>query len=117
MQQLKFRDYMYVLRYYDESIPITRKKTINKRETKQKALKILKRKLCSCKKKLQEKNVQKNRSIAICTKSVLNDKGFSPTQPNVTCKKTRKQKLLALRKNNLYTRKKSVRATRKKTKG
>lgn len=103
-------DYTYILRYYNESIPMTRKKTIHKRETKKKALKILKRKLCSCKKQLKEKNIQKDRSIAICTKSVLNDKGFSPTQPNVTCKK---QEILALRKNNRYTRKKKVRATHK----
>lgn len=116
MQSLQFRDYMYVLRFYNESIPMTRKKTVHKRETKKKALKILKRKLCSCKKKLQEKNMQENRSIAICTKSVLNNKGFSPTQPNNTCKKTRKQELLALRKNNVYTRKKKLRSTRKKLK-
>ena len=112
--QLKPRDYTYILRYYNESIPMTRKKTINKRETKKKALKILKRKLCSCKKQLQEKKMQEDRSIAICTKSVLNNKGFSPTQPNVTCKKTKKQQLIALRKNKQYTRKKKIRAGRRR---
>ena len=105
---LKPRDYTYILRYYDESIPLTRKRTIHKRETKKKALQILKRKLYSCKRKVKRKNIDKSRAIAICTQSVLNQKGFSPT----VCKKTRKQEILCLRKNRNYTRKKNVKAKR-----
>lgn len=105
---LKPRDYTSILRYYNESIPLTRKQTIHKRETKKKALRILKRKLYSCKRKLQKKNMDKDRAIAICTQSVLNHKGFSPT----VCKKTRKQEILCLRKNQRYTRKRKVKTKR-----
>jgi hypothetical protein len=106
---LKPRDYTYILRYYNKSIPLTRKQTINKRETKKKALRILKQKLYSCRKQLHEKKINKDRAIAICTKSVLNNKGFSPT----TCKNTRKQELLCLRNNRKYTRKRKIHTIRK----
>lgn len=104
--RLKPSDYTYILRYYNESIPLTRKKTIHRRETKKKALRLLKRKLCSCKKKLQQRKIKESRSIAICTKSVLNNKGFSPYK-KYSCKNTRtKQQLLPLKRNKKYTRRK-----------
>ena len=103
---LKPHDYMYILRYYNESIPKTRKNTIHKRETKKKALRILKKKMCSCKKKLQQQKINKCRSIATCTKSILNNKGFSPTG-TISCNKTIKQYILGIRKNPRHTRKKN----------
>lgn len=104
--KLKPTDYTYILRYYNETIPKTRKNTIHKRETKKKALHILKKKMCSCKKKLQQQKIKVDRSIAICTKSILNNKGFSPIG-TVSCNKTMKQNILGIRKNPKYTRKKT----------
>lgn len=98
--KLNLKDYTYILRYYNKTIPFTQKQTIHKRETKKKALRILKQKLYSCKRKLQKQKVHKNKSIAVCTRSVINNKGFSP----VKCNKTQKQEI-CLRKNRKYTQK------------
>lgn len=51
---------------------------------KAKALSILKKKMCDCKRKLKRK-FNTSGAIAICTKSILQSKGF--TTKRFTCKK------------------------------
>ena len=77
------KDYESILKFYKIDIPKS------KRILKQKAEEILSEKLCKCIKKLDPKNESK--SIGICTKTIINNKGFS--RGNFTCKKKRTIKL------------------------
>jgi hypothetical protein len=83
--KLTKQDYLTVLKYYNVEIDKNTKLT----EIKEKAEKILAEKLCKCIKKVQDpKDINESRSIAICRKSVLNNKGIRSS--NFTCKKKAK---------------------------
>ena len=69
MNELNNNDYKKILEYYHLPIP---KLNSNLKET---AEKILSNKLCRCIKKLEEKN--ETRAIGICTKTIINRKGFT----------------------------------------
>jgi hypothetical protein len=69
-------DYKKILEFYEQPIP--RSKRLLKIEAEQ----ILATKLCKCIKKVGVKN--ESRSIGICTKSVINSKGF--TRGKFKCK-------------------------------
>lgn len=69
-------DYKKILEFYEKPVPRS------KRLLKIEAEKILATKLCKCIKKVDVKN--EARSIGICTKSVINTKGF--TRGKFKCK-------------------------------
>lgn len=77
MTNLTNNDYKKILEFYKEIIPKS------KRLLKLQAEKILTSKLCKCIKKVD--NGSEARSIGICTKTVINNKGF--TRGKFTCKK------------------------------
>ena len=76
MNKITDNDYKKILEFYKISIPKS------KRLLKNKAEKILAIKLCRCIKKVGLKN--ESRSIGICTKTILNRKGF--TRGKFKCK-------------------------------
>jgi hypothetical protein len=63
MKKLTKRDYKKITKFYK-----------SKKHTRKNALKTISRKFCSCVEKVKAKN--KGESIGICTKSVINRKGF-----------------------------------------
>jgi hypothetical protein len=75
-KELKKNDYIKILNYYKIHVPKSYKKL------KIEAEKILSQKLCRCIKKVDIKNEAK--SIGICTKTVLNNKGL--TRGKFKCK-------------------------------
>jgi hypothetical protein len=75
MSELTINDYKEILEFYKKPIPKS------KRILKKQAEKILASKLCRCIKKI-DKNEQ--RAIGICTKTVINNKGYS--RGKFTCK-------------------------------
>ncbi|MGA0712172.1 MAG: hypothetical protein ACO310_06650 [Burkholderiaceae bacterium] len=77
MSELTFNDYKNILEFYKKPLPKS------KRILKNKAEKLLATKLCRCIKKVDKKN--EARAIGICTKTVINNKGYS--RGNFTCKK------------------------------
>jgi hypothetical protein len=77
MSELTNNDYKKILEYYKKPIPKS------KRLLKNQAEKILANKLCRCIKKVDKENEAK--SIGICTKTIINNKGF--TRGKFTCKK------------------------------
>jgi hypothetical protein len=77
MSELTNNDYTRILDFYNKPIPKS------KRLLKKQAEKILANKLCKCIKKVDKKN--EARSIGICTKTVINNKGFK--RGKFTCKK------------------------------
>ena len=77
MTNLTNKDYKKILEFYKETIPKS------KRLLKIQAENILASKLCKCIKKVDK--VNEARSIGICTKTVINNKGF--TRGKFTCKK------------------------------
>jgi hypothetical protein len=85
---LTFDDYEKILHYY--KIPIPKSKRI----LKSKAEDILSSKLCKCIKKVDP--VNESRSIGICTRTVVNKKGFTRGKFNcrgkrsIVLKKTRR---------------------------
>ena len=88
--KLNNNDYKQILEYYNEEIPKT--KTL----IQEAAEKILARKLCRCIKKVDKKN--EGRSIGICTKTIVNRKGYSrgkfacKGKASITLKKSKKNK-------------------------
>ena len=76
MYELNNKDYKQILDYYKKPIPKS------KLLLKITAEKILAQKLCRCIKKIEPKN--ESRSIGICTKTILNRKGF--TRGKFNCK-------------------------------
>ena len=72
-------DYKQILDYYKIAIPV------NKKHMKQLAENIISEKLCKCIKKVDPVNEAK--SIGICSKSVINRKGF--VRGKFQCKKKR----------------------------
>jgi hypothetical protein len=77
MAELTKNDYTKILKYYNQKIPTS------KYLLKIEAEKILATKLCGCIKKVDVKN--EARSVGICTKNVINRKGYS--RGKFTCKK------------------------------
>ena len=93
--ELSQTDYKQILDYYKISVPA------NKKHMKQLAEKIIAEKLCKCIKKLEPEN--ESRSIGICTKTVINRKGF--IRGKFQCKK--KKFVTLKRKNRVKTRRNS----------
>jgi len=77
MSELTFNDYKHILEFYKKNIPKS------KRLLKLQAEKLLASKLCRCIKKVDKQN--EARAIGICTKTIINNKGF--TRGKFTCKK------------------------------
>lgn len=77
MAELTNNDYKRILEFYKKNIPKS------KRLLKIQAEKILTSKLCRCIKKVDKEN--EARAIGICTKTIINNKGF--TRGKFTCKK------------------------------
>ena len=92
MSELTNNDYKRILEFYNKSIPKS------KRLLKQQAEKILASKLCRCIKKVDKEN--ESRAIGICTKTIINNKGF--TRGKFTCKK---KETISLKKKKSITRK------------
>ena len=76
MSELTYKDYKQILDYYNKPIPYSN------RLVKKNAENILAEKLCRCIKKVDPKN--EVRSIGICTKTIINRKGY--TRGNFKCK-------------------------------
>jgi hypothetical protein len=76
MSELNNKDYINILEFYDKPIPKS------KRILKAEAEKLLSGKLCRCIKKIDAKDEAK--SIGICTKTVINNKGY--TRGKFKCK-------------------------------
>ena len=89
MSELTNDDYKKILEFYSKPIPRS------KRYIKMQAEKLLANKLCRCIKKIDKKNEAK--SIGICTKTIINNKGF--TRGKFTCKKREKIVLYKTKKN------------------
>ena len=85
MAELSTNDYKKILEYYKNPIPKS------KRLLKLEAEKIVADKLCKCIKKIDPELKNEGRAIGICTKTIINDKGFS--RGKFTCKKNRKIQL------------------------
>jgi len=77
MTELTINDYKHILEFYKKSLPKS------KRLLKIQAEKIISNKLCRCIKKVDKKN--ESRAIGICTKTIINNKGYS--RGKFTCKK------------------------------
>ena len=73
------KDYINILKFYKIAVPRS------KRLLKIAAERVLNDKLCKCIKKVEPKNEKK--SIAICTKSIFQNKGLR--RGKFTCKKKR----------------------------
>jgi hypothetical protein len=80
MSELTNNDYIEILEYYKKPIPKSA------RLLRLNAERILAQKLCRCIKKVDNKN--EARAIGICTKTVINRKGFS--RGKFECKKKEK---------------------------
>ena len=80
MSKLTDKDYKDILIYYGQSIPKSKK------SLKINAENILANKLCRCIKKIEPKNEAK--SIGICTKTIINSKGF--TRGEFKCREKKK---------------------------
>jgi hypothetical protein len=77
------KDYINILKFYKLSVPRS------KRLLRIAAERILNDKLCKCIKKVDSKNEKK--SIAICTKTIFQNKGLK--RGKFTCKKKRTLKM------------------------
>lgn len=77
MSELTINDYKHILEFYKKNIPKS------KRLLKLQAEKLLASKLCRCIKNVDKQN--EARAIGICTKTIINNKGF--TRGKFTCKK------------------------------
>lgn len=89
MSELTINDYKHILEYYKKPLPKS------KRILKSQAEKMIASKLCKCIKKTDKKN--ESRAIGICTKTVINNKGF--TRGKFTCKNKKTIKLTKSNKN------------------
>lgn len=77
MSELTTNDYKHILEFYKKPLPKS------KRILKLQAEKLLASKLCRCIKKVDK--INEARAIGICTKTIINNKGFS--RGKFTCKK------------------------------
>ena len=89
MSELTINDYKHILEFYKKPIPKS------KRQLKIQAENMLANKLCRCIKKTDK--VNEARAIGICTKTIINNKGFS--RGKFTCKKKNGTKIV-LKKNS-----------------
>jgi hypothetical protein len=87
--ELTNKDYISILKYYNLSIPKS------KRLLQKQAEQIMATKLCKCIKKLDPENEAK--SIGICTKTIFNRKGY--TRGQFQCKKKQSVKFRKTQKN------------------
>jgi hypothetical protein len=92
MSELTNNDYKRILEFYNKAIPKSN------RLLKMQAEKLLVSKLCRCIKKVDKGN--EARAIGICTKTIINNKGF--TRGKFTCKK---KQTISLKKNKNLTKK------------
>jgi len=69
MSELTINDYKHILEFYKKPLPKS------KRILKLQAERILASKLCRCIKKVDKTN--ESRAIGICTKTIINNKGYS----------------------------------------
>jgi hypothetical protein len=83
MYELTTNDYKHILEFYNKHLPKS------KRILKMQAEKLLASKLCRCIKKVDKGS--ETRAIGICTKTVVNNKGFS--RGKFTCKNKKSIKL------------------------
>lgn len=90
MSILTIEDYKDILNYYNQPIPKS------KRLLKINAENILADKLCRCIKKIDP--IDESKSIGICTKTIINSKGF--TRGNFKCKNKKFITLSKRKKNN-----------------
>lgn len=95
MTELNDKDYTQILEYYKKNIPKS------KRLLKLQAEKILATKLCRCIKKIDPVNEAK--SIGICTKTIINNKGY--TRGKFSCKKKTKIQLMKIKNSTRKNRK------------
>ena len=89
MTELTNNDYKHILEFYKETIPKSN------RLLKLQAERLLANKLCRCIKKVDKKN--EARAIGICSKTIINNKGFIRGKFN--CKGKSTIKLLKNKKN------------------
>ena len=89
MSELTNNDYKHILEFYKQTIPKS------KRLLKLQAEKLLANKLCRCIKKVDKNN--EARAIGICTKTIINNKGY--TRGRFKCKGKSTIKLLKNKKN------------------
>ena len=99
MSQLTKQDYIKILEYYKKPIPKS------KELLKKHAENILSTKLCKCIKKVDPINEEK--SLGICTKTIINRKGY--TRGKFTCKGKKSIKLTKIMKNKTNKRKEKKR--------
>jgi hypothetical protein len=92
MTELTINDYKRILEFYKKPIPKS------KRVMKINAENLLVNKLCRCIKKVDKKN--ESRGIGVCTKTIINNKGFK--RGKFTCKK---KQTISLKKKNYTFRK------------
>ena len=83
MSELTTNDYKHILEFYKKTLPKS------KRILKNQAEKLLATKLCRCIKKVDKKN--EARAIGICTRTIINNKGYS--RGKFTCKNKQTIKL------------------------
>ena len=76
MSELNINDFKQILEYYGEPIPKSNRLTKAAAET------LLASKLCRCIKKIGGENEQK--AVGICTKTILNRRGY--TRGNFKCR-------------------------------
>ena len=88
---LSKKDYETILKHYGKRIPRTKSGTSDIRKMKKKIYTLLANKLCRCIKAVQKGKKKKYAdriAIAICTKSIFNNRGLKHFR--FTCKKKRK---------------------------
>lgn len=106
-RDLTTKEYADILRYYNLPIPK------QSQQVKLEAEKIITAKLCGCIRSIARKNaksknnVKNETSVGVCTKTVINNKGFS--RGNFACKKPKRsvtlKKKIHKNKNSKKTRK------------
>lgn len=85
------KDFEKILKHYGKQIPHTKKGKIDTRKMKKQVYKLFANKLCKCIKAVQKSKKKKytNRiAIAICNKSIFDNRGLKHFR--FTCKKKRK---------------------------
>lgn len=85
LKTLGKKDYQAILDFYH--IP---RQNLSEYEIREKAIAILSKKLCKCVKKLEGRF--RERSFGICTKTVINSKGFHRNSA-MSCRKTKKVRI------------------------
>lgn len=98
MSELTINDYKHILEFYKKPLPKS------KRILKLQAEKIIASKLCRCIKKVDKNN--ESRAIGICTRTVINNKGYS--RGKFTCKTKKTIKLFKKNKTRKNKTKKNV---------